>query len=201
MTAMRATTYDWGERLPTLGGQRLTLRWLGEGDVPALLDIFSDVEVMRYWSSPPLAGHAEAADLLRSIHQGFRERSLFQWGIDVPQEPSIVGTCTLYHLSHAHRRAEVGFALGRRHWGRGIASGAVATLIEFAFGTLDLHRLEADADPRNERSLRLLERQGFRREGHLRERYHVGGEIQDAVILGLLRGEWRPMPAARDRRP
>lgn len=186
-----ATTYDWGERLPTLGGGRLALRWLDYDDVPALFDTFSDVEVMRYWSAPPLSKLAEASELLRSIHRGFHERSLFQWGIELLPGPGVVGTCTLYHLEPAHRRAEVGFALGRRHWGRGIASGAVATLIEFAFGTLDLHRLEADADPRNERSLRLLERQGFRREGHLRDRYHVGGEIQDTVILGLLRREWR----------
>jgi len=186
-----ATTYDWGERLPTLGDGRLALRWLDHGDVPALFDVFSDVEVMRYWSTPPLPTLAAASDLLRSIHRGFQERSLFQWGIELRPEPGVVGTCTLYHLNAAHRRAEVGFALGRHHWGRGIAGGAVTTLIEFAFGTLDLHRLEADADPRNERSLRLLERLGFRREGHLRDRYRVGGEIQDSVILGLLRREWR----------
>jgi RimJ/RimL family protein N-acetyltransferase len=69
---------------------------------------------------------------------------------------------------------------------------AVTTLIRFAFDALGLHRLEADVDPRNERSLRLLARQGFRVEGHLRETYFVGGEVQDSVILGLLRREWRP---------
>ena len=69
-------------------------------------------------------------------------------------------------------------------------SEALTALLEFAFGVLGLERIEADADPRNERSLRLLERQGFRREGYLRERYHLEGEIQDAVFLGLLRREW-----------
>jgi RimJ/RimL family protein N-acetyltransferase len=63
-------------------------------------------------------------------------------------------------------------------------------LVGFAFEQLNLHRLEADADPRNERSLVLLERQGFRKEGFLRERYIVDGEIQDAVVFGLLRSEW-----------
>ncbi|HEX2165116.1 MAG TPA: GNAT family protein, partial [Thermoanaerobaculia bacterium] len=60
----------------------------------------------------------------------------------------------------------------------------------FAFGPLALHRLEADVDPRNERSLKALERLGFRREGLLRERYFVAGEIQDSVMLGLLAREW-----------
>ena len=64
-------------------------------------------------------------------------------------------------------------------------------LIHFAFDTLDLHRLEADVDPRNTRSIRLLEGTGFRREGLMRERYHLNGELQDAVLYGRLRREWR----------
>lgn len=67
---------------------------------------------------------------------------------------------------------------------------ALPALIGFAFDTLDLHRLEADVDPRNLRSIRLLEGTGFRREGYLRERYHLNGEIQDALLYGLLRPEF-----------
>ena len=69
-------------------------------------------------------------------------------------------------------------------------SEALATLLDFAFGTLKLRRLEADVDPRNENSLRILGRLGFRREGLLRERWNVNGEIQDSVFLGLLACEW-----------
>jgi RimJ/RimL family protein N-acetyltransferase len=68
---------------------------------------------------------------------------------------------------------------------------ALRTLIGHAFGTLGLRRLEADVDPRNERSLHALEALGFRREGLLRERWLVEGEIQDSVLLGLLRSEWQ----------
>jgi RimJ/RimL family protein N-acetyltransferase len=74
----------------------------------------------------------------------------------------------------------------------------VGAVLEFAFGTLDLIRVEADVDPRNERSLRMLERLGFVREGFLRSRYVVAGEIQDTVFLGLLREEWKHVPARRE---
>jgi RimJ/RimL family protein N-acetyltransferase len=74
-------------------------------------------------------------------------------------------------------------------------SEALRLLVDFAFGSLGLHRLEADVDPRNGPSLRLLERLGFRREGLLRERYHAQGEIQDSVILGLLAPEWQQASA------
>jgi RimJ/RimL family protein N-acetyltransferase len=183
--------FAWGERLPTLEASRVALRWLREDDAGAVFAVFRDPEVARYWSSAALADLAAAAALIREIHELFRAQTLFQWGIASRSGDAILGTCTLFHLDVVHRRAEIGFALGRQHWGQGIATEAVGLLIGFAFDVLGLHRLEADADPRNERSLRLLERHGFQREGLLRERYHVAGEVQDAAFLGLLRREWK----------
>jgi RimJ/RimL family protein N-acetyltransferase len=68
---------------------------------------------------------------------------------------------------------------------------ALAALIDHSFGVLRLRRLEADVDPDNASSLRILGRLGFQREGLLRERWSVGGGIQDSVFLGLLAREWR----------
>ena len=131
-----------------------------------------------------------AAKLQEDIVQRFTERSLFQWGIADRATDAIVGTLTLAALSAEHRRAEVGFALAQAMWGRGYLTEALAGLLTFAFDTLELHRIEADVDPRNAASIRTLERLGFQREGFLRERWHVNGEIQDALFYGLLRREW-----------
>ncbi len=68
---------------------------------------------------------------------------------------------------------------------------ALQALLSYAFETLDLRRLEADVDPRNQASIQTLERLGFQKEGFLRERWEVGGEIQDALFYGLLRPEWK----------
>lgn len=183
--------FEWGSELPTLPAQRVDLRWLTPEDAPGILSVFGDPEVMRFWSSPPLKDLAGAHELIEEIHGFFKSRRLFQWGISLRESNEVIGTCTLLDVSMAHRRAEVGFALRRSNWGQGLATEALETLIAFAFGTLDLHRLEADADPDNERSLVVLERQGFRREGYLRERWHHLGDIRDTVFLGLLRREWR----------
>lgn len=67
---------------------------------------------------------------------------------------------------------------------------ALQTLLRYAFQTLDLNRLEADIDPRNVASARTLERLGFQKEGHLRERWIVNDEISDTWLYGLLRREW-----------
>lgn len=179
------------DHLPTIETERLCLRWLTPGDVPALYQIFSDPEVCRYWSRPALPDRAAAEALHDEIIRLYAERSLFQWGIAERETDAVVGTCTLAALSHEHRRAEVGFALARVKWGHGYIAEALPALLAFAFETLDLHRLEADVDPRNQRSIRALEREGFEREGYLRERYRVNGELQDAVLYGLLRPAWR----------
>ena len=114
--------------------------------------------------------------------------TLFEWGVArTDATGALIGTCTLLNLSRAHRRAEIGFALGRASWGQGLATEALERMTTFAFDVLDLHRLEADVDPRNERSLRMLGAQGFQREGLLRvvneglkgdEKYIVVGQLR-----------------------
>jgi RimJ/RimL family protein N-acetyltransferase len=178
------------DRLPTLDTARLRLRWLTPADVPALFAVFGDRAVCRYWSRPALPDLAAAAALQEEVAACFAARSLFQWGIAERDTDRVVGTCTLASLSAEHRRAEVGYALAHAAWGRGYLAEALPALLAFAFDTLGLHRIEADVDPRNAPSLRALERVGFRREGLLRERYHLAGEVQDAVVYGLLRPEW-----------
>src|SRR4029078_1332119 len=97
---------------------------------------------------------------------------------------------TLFNISLSNGRAELGYGLGRAHWGQGLMNEALNSLVKHAFDVVQLRRLEADVDPRNAGSIRTLERLGFQREGFLRERWHVNGEIQDAIFYGLLRREW-----------
>ncbi len=186
----RKSPFDVGPSLPTLQGQRVKIRWLKDADLPALFKIFSDSEVMRYWSSPPLQQRNDAKELLGDIRSLFRSRKLFQWGVARLEDDGVIGTCTLARFDANHGIAEVGFALARDCWGRGFMTEALTLMIDFAFSGLGLRRLEADVDPRNTASLRLLERFGFKQEGCLRERYLLNGELQDAVLLALLRREW-----------
>lgn len=177
--------------IPILGTPRLELRPLTDADVPALFAIFKDPEAMRYWASPAMTDIAEAEALLQDIQRHAEAETLFQWGLARRDDDIVIGTCTLFRIDRRHRRCELGYIVRRDLWGRGFAKEALTALLDHAFGTLGLHRLEADIDPRNASSIRLVERLGFQREGHLRERYFVAGDIQDSVIYGLLAPEWR----------
>lgn len=184
-----------GDALPTLDAPRVRLRWLTDRDVDALFAIFSDETMMRYWSTLPMKDRAEAAEYLARIRSGFAGKSLFQWGIERREDGEVLGTCTIFNIHRDSMRAELGYCLRSPHWRQGYMREALTALIDYAFATLRLRRLEADVDPKNANSLRILERMGFQREGLLRERWNVGGDIQDSVFLSLLAREWRGRPA------
>ena len=173
---------------PLLQGARVRLRAQCADDVPALLALHSDAEVMRFWSCPPFIAIEQARELFARNERGARAGESVPWAI-AREDGALIGTCSLFALDATHRRAMIGYALDRAHWGRGLASEALRLALAHAFDAMRLHRVEADVDPRNRASVRLLERAGFRHEGLLRERWLVGGDTQDSAMYGLLARE------------
>jgi len=176
--------------------ETLILRFLSEADLPAVYDIFSHPEVMRYWSYPPWTDRSQAQQWLINIQEGYRTRNALQLGIERQADPALVGTCTLFQFHAPSRRAEIGYALGRPYWGAGYMHEALQALLGFAFQILELNRLEADIDPRNLASAKTLERLGFQKEGHLRERWIVNDEVSDTALYGLLHRDWEARSGA-----
>lgn len=173
---------------------RLLLRPLAAADRDALFAIDSDVRVARYGSRPAWTSPDEAAAYLAKDAGQRADGEFLRFAIERREDGALVGVCMLFEHDAECRCAEVGYGLGPDVWGRGYAREAVGRLLDHGFGALDLNRIEADVDPRNVASQRLLERLGFRREGLLRERWIVAGEKSDSVIFGLLASEW-PHPA------
>ena len=178
------------DSLPSLETKRMRLRWLTDADVDALYRIFSHPQVVRYWGAPALADRDAAAALLAEIQDNFQKRTSMKWGVAELETDQVIGTVTLFNLNFDNKRAEIGYGLDYNYWRKGYVTEALDALLSYAFDVLQLHRLEADVDPRNEGSIRTLEKMGFQREGLMRERWQVNGEIQDALFYGLLRPEW-----------
>lgn len=180
---------------------RLELRPHVPGDAAALFAMFSDPEVMRYWSTPPWPSIESAHAFLERAKKAMADEEFLRLALVRAGDGALLGTCTLFSFVHSSRRAEVGYALARGAWGRGYMHEALAALLDHGFGPLGLHRLEADVDPRNRASARALERLGFVKEGHLRERWIVAGEISDSDVYGLLAADWRARRAAGKETP
>ena len=175
----------------TLQTARLDLRPLVPADADAVFAMRSDPVVQRYGSHPAWTDPQLAIDYIERNVQAMASGEHAQFAIVRREDGAVVGTCTLYHLDAQCRRAEVGYVLLPSEWGKGYANEGVAAMLGWGFEHLALNRIEADIDPRNVASARALERLGFTREGHLRERWIVGGEICDSWIYGLLAAEWK----------
>ena len=176
---------------PVLTTARLVLRETAAHDVEGIFALESDPVAMRYWSKPPMRDIAEAQAAVERAMGFFADGNL-RWAITRPGEDRLLGHVSLFSFSEQNGRAEIGYGLARAHWGQGFMHEALTAVVDYAFGTLGLRRIEADTHPGNQASLRALERLGFTREGLLRERWQVGEEISDSAVLGLLAREWSP---------
>ena len=83
----------------------------------------------------------------------------------------------------------IGYWMGERYAGQGAMFDALQCVIPFAFTTLRLHRLEAACIPSNKRSVRLLEKAGFQREGLLRSYLCINGSWHDHYLYARIVGE------------
>lgn len=171
---------------------RLCLRPLQHADADALFALFADAAAMQYWSTPPWATRQQAIDTIERDHSALQRGTALRLALQPHAAPAIVGTVSLFAFDAQSGRAEIGYMLARAAWGAGVMHEALQALLAYAFGTLGLRRLEADIDPRNERSARCLLRLGFVQEGLLRERWVVAGQVSDSALFGLLVHQWQP---------
>src|SRR4051812_15397025 len=174
---------------------RLVLRPFEVADAPGLLAVVSDPEVARYLSRPAWTSLAQACEAIARHRTAAQNGEYVQLAVIRQEDGLLLGDCCLFKMVAGQRRAEIGYSMRRDAWGHGYMNEALHALITWGFDALDLHRIEADIDPRNAASARVLQRHGFTQEGLLRERWVVAGEVSDSAIYGLLRTEW----AARTR--
>ena len=180
---------------PTLVTDRLTLRPFAESDADDLFALHSDAEVLRYWDSPPWTDPARAERFLAVSRQMAQEGTGTRVVLERADDATFLGWITLNRWNPGFRSISLGYCLGQAAWGHGYATEAARALLGWAFDTLDLNRVQAEADTRNRPSARVLEKLGFVLEGTLREDCVVDGDVSDSWVYGLLRREWHPAPA------
>ena len=177
---------------PTLRTARFLLRPFTEADTNAIFALQSNPRVLRYWDAPPWRERAQAERFIVRCKQMEQEGSGARLAIERTADAMFIGWCVLMNWDAAYRSAMLGYCLDEPAWGQGFATEAAGTLLQWAFNTLDLNRVQSEADTRNAASDRVLEKLGFLREGTLRENCIVDGEVSDSWVYGLLRRQWKP---------
>ncbi|MCW1967985.1 MAG: GNAT family N-acetyltransferase [Anaerolineae bacterium] len=186
---------------PTLYTPRLQLRPFTESDTDLIFALLSNPRVLRYWDAPPWRERSRADRFIVRCRQMAEEGSGVRLVIAKRIDGAFIGWFSLLNWNPDYRSAMLGYCLDEPAWGHGYATEAADVLLQWAFNTLDLNRVESEADTRNAASDRVLTKLGFLREGTRRENCIVDGDVSDSWVYGLLRREWTPLSNLTQRRP
>ena len=173
--------------------ERLLLRPWAEHDLDVVMDLYARADVVRYllWD---LLDRAEAEAFLerRRRHAVIdAESKRIFMAMTVPPDDRAIGDLMIAVADEEHRQGEIGWILHPDQQGHGYATEGAREMLRLGFDELGLHRISADADPRNGASLRVMERLGMRREAEFRESLYLKGEWAGAAIYAILEDEWR----------
>ena len=176
---------------PRITTDRLSLTPLSRADAEAVFAYRSLPEVCRYqgWEPMRLEDAVGFIESLESV-QFDSPDTWFQLGIRLLESDALVGDLGVHFLEDGEQ-VEIGFTLAPVAQGGGLATEAVTGLLDHLFGVLKKHRVSASVDPRNARSLRLLQRLGMRQEAHFRQSMRFKGEWADDVVFAVLASEWK----------
>lgn len=181
---------DWRKRLPLISGRGVTLRELRTGDAPALLELLATGEVAKFISPPPTT--VEGFERFISWAQQEQRAGRYACFAVVPEGmTTAVGIFQVRQLEPQFGTAEWGFALGRPFWGSGIFATAARLVVDFAFETVGVHRLEARAAVGNGRGNGALAKIGAVKEGMLRRSFLRHGQYHDQALWSIVREDWR----------
>ena len=171
--------------LPILETERLRLAPLTVADAQHLFPIMGDPQVMAYWDVAEIDDPDIVTRIIAHQVEEMQHGRAMYWAMHTLGDGRFLGSCDLSGIDRWHRRAEVGFMLGREAWGHGYAQEAMQAVIAFA-GANGLRRLAARTHLGNRRSEALLTRLGFTEEGLLRGYVLKDGERRDCRVFGLL---------------
>ena len=162
--------------------QVVSLRPFSSMDIDDFMEWATDDEVTKYMMWNSYTSRSDAESFFKNVvekHPWFKAICLGE---------KTIGSITLDKGKGPHScKAELGYVIARRYWGKGLATRAISLVIQTAFTDLDIERIEAYVDPSNIGSQRVLEKNGFVREGLLKNYIIQKGEVRDRFIFALLK--------------
>jgi ribosomal-protein-alanine N-acetyltransferase len=163
--------------------QRLILREFEESDLEAVHLYSSNQEMTEFMDWGPNT----ESETAKFLHDCLKNREVtprinYVFGIVFKGDSHPIGSIGIEIESEIHQKANFGYILRQDFWGRGVIPEASHALLHFGFVSLKLNRISATVRPENARSIRVLEKLGFLKEGHLREEKKIRGVFRDSLL-------------------
>jgi|SRR6185436_18186841 len=173
-------------RFPVLESERLVFQQIVASDAPDIFELRTNEKVLRYSDRAPMKNMQEAMDMVKKISDSFENNEAIAWAMKLKETGKTVGHITFWRIIKEHHRAEIGYAMFPEYWGKGFMTEAIQRVIDYGFSEIKFHSIEANVNPNNQPSIKLLERVGFIREAYFKENYYFNGKFMDSAIYSLI---------------
>jgi len=178
------------ETFPNLESERLLFRSFSEKDAYDLFKIRSDDSLLEYMDTNKMSSVDEANRLIEAINTAYNEKRGINWKIIEKDKLKMIGYFGVWRIIREHCWGEIGYVIKTPFQRMGYMQETFSVLLPFAFNCIGLHRLEANINPNNKKSISLVEKNGFRKEAYFRENYLFNGKFLDSLIYSLLETEY-----------
>lgn len=182
---------DYFRNLPVLDSDRIRLRPIRESDLTDMWGYLSEPSISEFttWETHTTLETTKA--FLESVLKNYQEGQIANWAITLRASGEMVGMGGFMEIVPQHFRGVIGYVLNPGYWNQGIITEAIGLVLNEAFQTLQLRRVEACCITENIGSRRVLEKLGFKNEGRQRSHYVKRGIPRDIELYGLLIQEYQ----------
>ena len=171
---------------PKLETERLLLTEFEKTDAEELFKMRSNDRVQKYLDRDPHKTVEESRLMIEGMIVSYISKDGINWIIRKKNTRDVIGYIGYWRMIRNNVRAEIGYAMKPEYWGKGYMQEALIKVIDFGFNEFCLHSIEANVNPDNASSIKLLEKCGFRKEAYFKEDYFYNGKFLDSAIYSLL---------------
>ncbi len=186
----RQTIYRIFSHIPPLQSDRLILRRMQVGDAEDMYEYARREDVTRHLTWDPHPNLSYTKEYLAYVETHYKAGDFFDWAIIERDSERMIGTCGFTRFHCETDCAEIGYVINPMYWRQGIATEAVGAVIRFGFQKLELNRIEAKFMEDNIASRRVMEKNGMKFEGILRQSMYIKGAYRNVGVCSILRQEF-----------
>lgn len=175
---------------PVLETPRFQLRKLSVSDAEDFFEFASDDALTEHVAWEVHRSLEDTRTFLSAVEQRCESRISYNWAIVERASGKVIGRVSMFEVDEDNDIAEIGYAVGRAHWGQGVATEAGKELIKFGFEDMGLNRIEARCNSENFPSEKVMQRLGMTFEGIIREELKIRNEYKSQKLYSILRSEY-----------
>jgi len=177
------------ESFPEMETERVILRETTLEDIDMVHEFNRYENTMRFVPRALASKRSEAEKRTRNMIASFKDRAAVWWVFQLKESGQAFGYGGFFDIDLVSQKAELGYGTIAPFWGRGLMGEVLPAMMAFGMRRMQFHRIHAEVDPSNHASIRLLERNSFQKEGHLREAIFARGRFFDMLLFARLQSD------------